>query len=83
MKVPEVTISCSHTILLHLQMWLLRVTFTISGDKLLVAGGRTVPAAFDLKTGEELYYKLAESGKTGGAFTCGNDRSILIITGNE
>jgi outer membrane protein assembly factor BamB len=49
-------------------------TFAISGDMLLVAGGRTVPAAFDLKTGEELYYKLAESGKTGGAFTCGNDR---------
>jgi outer membrane protein assembly factor BamB len=49
-------------------------SFTISGDILLVAGGRTVPAAFDLKTGEELYYHLAASGKTGGAFTCGNDR---------
>ncbi len=48
--------------------------FTITGDKLLVAGGRTVPAAFDLKTGEELYYKLAASGKTGGAFTCSNNR---------
>ena len=48
--------------------------FTISGDKLLVAGGRTVPAAFDLRTGEELYYQLATSGKTGGAFTCGNDK---------
>ncbi len=48
--------------------------FAISGDKLLVAGGRTVPAAFDLKTGEELYYHLAASGKTGGAFTCCNDR---------
>ncbi len=40
-------------------------TFTISGDKLLVAGGRSVPAAFDLKTGEELYYHLAASGKSG------------------
>ncbi|MCK4993125.1 MAG: hypothetical protein KAS29_21655, partial [Bacteroidales bacterium] len=49
-------------------------TFTISGDRLLVAGGRSVPAAFDLKTGEELYYHLAASGKTGGAFTCGNDQ---------
>lgn len=47
--------------------------FTISGDKLLVAGGRTVPAAFDLKTGKELYYQLAASGKTGGDFTCSND----------
>ena len=49
-------------------------SFTISGDKLLVAGGRTVPAAFDLKTGEELYYHLAASGKTGGSFTCSNDK---------
>ena len=48
--------------------------FTISGDKLLIAGGRSVPAAFDLKTGEELYYKLGESGKTGGAFTFANDK---------
>lgn len=47
--------------------------FTISGDKLLVAGGRSVPAGFDLKTGDKLYYHLAASGKTGGDFTCGND----------
>lgn len=47
--------------------------FTLAGDKLLVAGGRSVPAAFDSRTGEELYYLLAESGKTGGAFTCAND----------
>jgi len=49
-------------------------SFSISGDKLLVAGGRTVPAAFDLKTGEELYYHLAEGQRTGGAFICSNDR---------
>lgn len=48
--------------------------FTISGDKLLVAGGRSVPAAFDLKTGEELYYHLAANQKTGGSFTCANDK---------
>ncbi len=48
--------------------------FTLSGNKLLVAGGRSVPAAFDRHTGEELYYQLAASGKTGGAFTCANDR---------
>ncbi len=47
--------------------------FTISGDKLLVAGGRSVPAAFDLKTGAEIYYHLGSSGKTGGAFTFAND----------
>ena len=49
-------------------------SFAISGDRLLVAGGRSVPAAFDIRTGEEIYYHLAASGKTGGAFTCGNDR---------
>ena len=49
-------------------------TFTLSGDKLLVAGGRSVPAAFDAKTGEKLYYQLAASGKTGGWFTCASDR---------
>jgi len=49
-------------------------SFVITGDKLLVAGGRSVPAAFDISTGEEMYYHLAASGKTGGAFSCGNDR---------
>ena len=48
--------------------------FTISGENLLVAGGRSVPAAFNLKTGEEVYYELASSGKTGGAFTFANDK---------
>ena len=48
--------------------------FTISGNKLLVAGGRSVPAAFDLETGQELYYHLAASGKTGGAFVCANNK---------
>jgi len=48
--------------------------FTISGNILLVAGGRSVPAAFDIKTGNELYYQLSASGKTGGAFTSSNDR---------
>lgn len=48
--------------------------FTISGDKLLVAGGRSVPAAFNLKTGEEIYYHLAANQKTGGSFTCANDK---------
>ncbi|TFG40525.1 MAG: hypothetical protein E4H43_05565, partial [Bacteroidia bacterium] len=31
-------------------------SFVITGNKLLVAGGRSVPAAFDINTGEELYY---------------------------
>ncbi|MCY1719646.1 PQQ-binding-like beta-propeller repeat protein [Prolixibacteraceae bacterium Z1-6] len=48
--------------------------FAISNNKLLVAGGRSVPAAFDLKTGEEIYYHLADNQKTGGTFICANDK---------
>ncbi len=34
-------------------------------DKLLVSGGRSVPAAYDRKTGEFLYFHLNKYGKTG------------------
>ena len=34
-------------------------------DKLLVAGGRSVPAAYDRKSGEFLYYHLNKYGKIG------------------
>jgi outer membrane protein assembly factor BamB len=34
-------------------------------DKLLVSGGRSVPAAYDRKTGEFLYYHLNKYGKMG------------------
>jgi PAS domain S-box-containing protein len=43
-------------------------TFVIAGDKLLVPCGRSVPACFDRKTGELLYYHLSKYNKTGGAF---------------
>lgn len=36
------------------------------GDKLLVPGGRSVPACYDRATGKFLYYQLAENGKKGG-----------------
>ncbi|HEX2975816.1 MAG TPA: PQQ-binding-like beta-propeller repeat protein, partial [Bacteroidales bacterium] len=49
-------------------------SFALGGNVLLVAGGRSVPAGFDARTGEELFYQLAESGKTGGWFTCANER---------
>ncbi|MDA1143176.1 MAG: PQQ-binding-like beta-propeller repeat protein [Planctomycetota bacterium] len=39
-------------------------------DKLLVPGGRSVPACFDRRTGKYLYYHLAKNGKTGGSFVC-------------
>ncbi len=49
----------------------------ISGDKLLVPGGRSVPACFDLTTGELLYYQLSEHNKTGGAFVCATDNHFI------
>ena len=42
----------------------------ISGDRLLVPCGRSVPACFDRRTGEFLYYQLSQNNKTGGAFLC-------------
>lgn len=52
-------------------------SLVISGDKLLVPGGRSVPAGFDLKTGEFLYYNLADNNKTGGAFVCASDKYFV------
>ena len=45
----------------------------VSGDRLLVPGGRSVPAAYDLKNGDLLYYQLAANGKNGGAFVCADE----------
>ena len=47
---------------------------TISGDKLLVPGGRSVPACLDKNTGEFEYYRLSSNGKNGGDFVAANDR---------
>ncbi|GIW80611.1 MAG: hypothetical protein KatS3mg105_2418 [Gemmatales bacterium] len=38
----------------------------ISGDKLLIPGGRSVPACYDRNTGKLLHYELAANGKRGG-----------------
>ncbi|MCD6307911.1 MAG: PQQ-like beta-propeller repeat protein, partial [Candidatus Latescibacteria bacterium] len=43
-------------------------SMTVEGDRLLISGGRSVPACFDRRTGEFRYYELASSGKTGGSF---------------
>ncbi len=42
----------------------------VSGDKLLIPGGRSVPACFDRRTGEFLYYDIRTNNKTGGSFVC-------------
>lgn len=45
-------------------------SLVVSGDKLLVPGGRSVPACLDRETGEVLYYRLSDFGKSGGSFVC-------------
>jgi len=42
-------------------------------DKLLVSGGRSVPAAYDRKTGQFLYYHMNEYGKTGACDVMASD----------
>ena len=42
--------------------------FVVAGERLLVPGGRSVPAGFDRSTGAMQYYRFAEHNKTGGAF---------------
>ena len=49
----------------------------ISKDKLLIPGGRSVPACFDKNTGELLYYHLNRYNKTGGSFVCANNDNII------
>jgi len=39
------------------------------GDKLLVPGGRSIPACYNRLTGKLIYYQLAENGKRGGGST--------------
>src|SRR5439155_9024101 len=47
----------------------------VSGDRLLVPGGRSVPACFDRHTGKLLYFQLGENGKRGGgSLVSANDR---------
>jgi len=47
--------------------------FVLSGDKLLIPGGRSIPGCFDKNTGKQLYFHLARYNKSTGAFTCAND----------
>lgn len=52
-----------------------------AGDTLLIPGGRSVPAAFDLHTGAFRYFELNAGGKgTGGSFLCANEESWFVHT---
>lgn len=52
-----------------------------SGDYLLVPGGRSVPAAFDRRTGEFLYFEINAGGKgTGGSFVIADEQEFYVHT---
>ena len=48
-----------------------------ASDRLLVPGGRSVPACFDRHTGKLLYYHLNEYNKSGGAFVSANGQHFF------
>ena len=54
----------------------------VMGDKLLVPGGRSVPACFDRKTGKLLHYLLADNSKRGGGYKVAGIGSIFINGGS-
>jgi outer membrane protein assembly factor BamB len=48
---------------------------------LIVPGGRSVPAVLDRKTGELVYFHIAEGGKgTGGSFVVANESEFFVHT---
>jgi outer membrane protein assembly factor BamB len=50
-------------------------------EMLLVPGGRSVPAAFDRRTGEFRYFNLNEGGKgTGGSFLAADEKHFYVHT---
>lgn len=51
------------------------------GSKLLIPGGRSVPACYDRTTGAFLYYQLAENGKRGGGSSVAAVDQILFNGG--
>lgn len=51
------------------------------GNKLLVPGGRSVPACYDRQTGDLLYYQLAENGKKGGGYSVAATGKLLFNGG--
>lgn len=51
-------------------------TLTVSGDRLLVPGGRSVPAVFDRSNGDLKYFDFNAGGK-------GNGGSLVLASGDE
>lgn len=53
----------------------------VAGDKLLIPGGRSVPACFDRHTGKMLYYQLNDNGKRGGGSQVSAIGNVIINGG--
>jgi outer membrane protein assembly factor BamB len=51
------------------------------GDKLLVPGGRSVPACFDRASGKLVYYQLADNSKRGGGSSVSATHGIVFNGG--
>ncbi len=56
-------------------------TLAVAGDKLLVPGGRSVPACLDRKTGKILHYRLADNSKLGGGSEILPDTDLYLNGG--
>jgi outer membrane protein assembly factor BamB len=54
----------------------------VIGEKLLVPGGRSVPACYDRATGKLLYYQLAENAKRGGGSTVAAASGLIFNGGS-
>jgi outer membrane protein assembly factor BamB len=53
----------------------------VIGDKLLLPGGRSVPACFDRKTGKLLRFQFGENGKRGGGSEVGAINDVFFNGG--
>ena len=53
-------------------------SFVISGDKLIVPGGRTTPAVFNRHSGELLYFRYQQAGKGGGGYRVYADENFYF-----
>ncbi len=53
----------------------------IAGDRLLIPGGRSVPACYDLKTGKLLHFRLADNSRMGGGWEVAASGSVFLNGG--
>jgi outer membrane protein assembly factor BamB len=51
------------------------------GERLLIPGGRSVPACYDRQSGKLLYYQLAENAKRGGGSTVAASGQLIFNGG--